>query len=78
MWFYGTGLANNHSPFDIGFFDTSQKDTHVVSGFTAIEDLTEHLNPGNGRCQFLCTHPDNLNRISGVGNSGFYPSYHDR
>src|SRR5690606_40416514 len=66
-----SGCGNNHPTRNLIFFNTSQKDTYVVSCFSSVKDFTEHLNSGDGRSQFFCTHTDDFNRISGVSNTCF-------
>jgi hypothetical protein len=39
------------------FIDTTQQQTSIITSFSSIEDLTEHLNTSNGRSQRLLIWP---------------------
>src|SRR5690606_32760667 len=74
VWSYRTFFADNHTTTDVGFFDTSQQDTYVISSFSSIKDFTEHLNTSNCRCQFFCTHTNDVNNITCISYTSFNTS----
>src|SRR5690606_19658612 len=66
---YRTWFTDNHTTTDIGFLNTTQQQTHVVTSFTVIQNLTEHFHPCYGRLQVLGTHSKDLNRITRVNHT---------
>src|SRR5690606_4105687 len=66
---YRTWFTDNHTTTDIGFLNTTQQQTHVVTSFTVIHNLTEHFHPCYGRLQVLGTHSKDLNRITRVNHT---------
>src|SRR5579872_3204066 len=47
----GTGFAKDHTTTDLGLFNTTEQQTGIVTGFTLIQQLTEHFNTGYGGAQ---------------------------
>src|SRR5690606_25986170 len=43
---YRAWFTDNHTTTDIGFFNTTQQQTYVVTCFTVIQNLAEHFHPG--------------------------------
>ena len=43
-----TRVADNHTALDVLLVDTTEEETYVVTGFTFIEELAEHLNTSYG------------------------------
>ena len=63
-------MADNHTTLDIFLIDTTEKKTYVITGFTLIEELTEHLNTGNNRLEVSAkTH--NLNFVTYLNDTSF-------
>ena len=47
--FYLSRVADYHTTFDFVLVDTTEQQTYVITSFTFVEDLTEHLNTGYNR-----------------------------
>ena len=39
-----TRVSDNHTTLDFRLIDTTEEKTYVITSFTFVEDLTEHLN----------------------------------
>ncbi len=63
-------VADYHTTLDILLVDTTEKKTYVVTGFTLIEELAEHLNTGNNRLE-VSTKTHNLNFVTYLNNTSF-------
>ena len=47
--FYLSRVADYHTTFDFVLVDTTEQQTYVITSFTFVEDLTEHLNTSYNR-----------------------------
>src|SRR5690606_16616579 len=60
----GTGLADYHTTTDLGFLNTAEQQTGIVSGFTFIQQFFKHFNTGNGRRKRLVHQTNDLNSFT--------------
>src|SRR5690606_4721269 len=74
VWFYRVRLTDDHTSLDLRFVDTSKQQTYVVTSFTSVKDLTEHLHTSNGRFQTFSTHTDDINWITRVDYTSLNPT----
>ncbi len=63
-------MADYHTTLDFLLVDTAEEETYVVTSFTLIEELTEHLDTGNGRLE-VCTEAHDLNFVAYLNHAGF-------
>src|SRR5690606_21513569 len=64
------GGGDHHATTDLVLFDTAEQQTHVVTGFAAIEQLAEHLHTRAGAGHFLLLHTDDLHVVAGLHHAG--------
>ena len=68
---YGVRFSYNHTSLEFLLVDTSKEKTNVVTSFTLVEELAEHLNTGYNCLLWLVAKTDQLNLITYVYNTGF-------
>src|SRR5690606_29451827 len=71
VWLHRVFLSDYHTSLDVSFFNTSQQQTYVITSFTSVKDLTEHLNTCNCRGKFLITHTYDVYRVTCVNYTSF-------
>src|SRR5690606_26830600 len=64
-------LTDNHTTTDLGFIDTTERQTCVMNSLTLIEEFAEHFNTGNGRRQRLIHQTHDFNRITYFNDTSF-------
>ncbi len=71
VWLHGTWLTDYHTALDGGLFNTAEEETGVITSFTTVEQLTEHLYTGDGGGQFLTCflHTDDFNGVTNVDHT---------
>ena len=72
VWLNTTGFADNHTTADLIFIDTTQQQTSIITGFTAVEELTEHFDTCDGGSDwlvFLFHHADDFYWVTNVDHT---------
>ena len=65
-----TGVGDYHTTLDFLLVDTAEEETHVVTSFTLIEQLTEHFHTGYNRLLIL-TETEDLNFVTYLNDTRF-------
>ncbi len=68
--FDDTRVADYHTTLDVFLVDTTEEQTYVITGFTFVKNLTEHLNTGNGGFE-VSTKTHDLYFVTHFYNAGF-------
>src|SRR6185503_4052425 len=66
-----TWFANNHSTTDLGFFNTTEQQTCIVTSFTFIKQFAEHFHTCNCRSQWSWYQSYDLHTFTNFNTTSF-------